>query len=501
MVLVSLVAIIYFAHIGSLSEERLSAFGSPRDTIRIWYADEALTDYMNSAAVSYQEEYDIRVVPVLTSGLEYLDNINRASLGTDSEKREMPDMYVISNDALKKACLAGLASEVQDKKGICNTENYPQTAMDAVTYKDKIMGYPFYYETSVLLYNKTYMDEVAKTAIETEADVAAAEESQVQLDAALEDGNTDQIVDENGDLKETGESSTEADVSRQAIDEKIDTVIPKTIDDILTFANEYDAPETVEAVFKWDVTDIFYNYFFVGDYMNVGGNTGDDVNQIDIYNQDTIDCLQVYQNLNQFFSIDPDEVTYDSVLQDFIDGKTVFSVVTTDAVAKIEEAKANGQFNYDYGISKIPDVGDKLHSRSLSVTNTVAVNGYSDKKEEANDFAAYLVKDHANDLYSQGGKVSSNKNVTFENPVLGNAMQEYEQSIPMPKMIETSNYWVQLEIAFTRIWTGEDVNQQLKLLSEQIMTQVTGAPYQEETIVEPAEEEEDKSYLDEGMGS
>ena len=42
---------------------------------------------------------------------------------------------------------------------------------------------------------------------------------------------------------------------------KIDVMIPATIDDILTFADEYDAPEQVEAVFKWDVSDIFYNYF------------------------------------------------------------------------------------------------------------------------------------------------------------------------------------------------------------------------------------------------
>ena len=500
-ILVVLAAVIYYAHIGSLPSEQIEgALGNPRDTLHIWYTDEALTDYMNSAAVSFQEKYDIRVVPVLTSGLEYLDEINQASLGKDPEERELPDMYVITNNTLEKSYLAGLTSEVQDKNGICTSEKYPQTALDAVTYQDKLIGYPFYYETSVLLYNKTYMDEVAKNAIETEADVAAAEEAQAQLEAALESGNAEHLVDEDGNLLNATEENTVVDVSQEEIDEKIDTVIPKTIDDILTFANEYDAPETVEAVFKWDVTDVFYNYFFVGNYMNAGGDTGDQIDAIDIYNQDTIDCLQVYQNLNQFFSIDAEEVTYDSVLQDFIDGKTVFSVVTTDAVAKIEEAKENGQFDFDYGISQVPDVSDVLKSRSLSVTNAVVVNGYSGKKDIANQFAAYLVDEHVDNLYSQGGKIASRKEVAYENPVLDNVMPEYEKSISMPKIIETSNYWVQLEIAFTRIWTGKDVNQELKQLSEQIMTQVTGSPYEEETIVEPAEEPtEDLSYLDEGM--
>ena len=40
-------------------------------------------------------------------------------------------------------------------------------------------------------------------------------------------------------------------------------MIPSTIDDILSFADSYDAPEQVEAVFKWDGR-YFYNYFFVG---------------------------------------------------------------------------------------------------------------------------------------------------------------------------------------------------------------------------------------------
>ena len=55
----------------------------------------------------------------------------------------------------------------------------------------------------------------------------------------------------------------------------MEEALPKTIDDILAFADVYDAPEQVEAIFKWDVSDIFYNYFFVGNYIDVGGVSGD----------------------------------------------------------------------------------------------------------------------------------------------------------------------------------------------------------------------------------
>ncbi|MBR4020523.1 MAG: hypothetical protein IKI99_04350, partial [Firmicutes bacterium] len=44
--------------------------------------------------------------------------------------------------------------------------------------------------------------------------------------------------------------------------------VPLTIDDILDFADQYDAPGNVDAIFEWDVSDIFYNYFFVGNYRD-----------------------------------------------------------------------------------------------------------------------------------------------------------------------------------------------------------------------------------------
>lgn len=58
----------------------------------------------------------------------------------------------------------------------------------------------------------------------------------------------------------------------------------------------------------------------------------------------------------------------------------------------------------------------------------------------------------------------------------------------MPKTIETSNLWMELEIAFTKIWNGEDCNDTLKAVSESIMTQVTGEAYSEEHIPDPDDE-------------
>ena len=64
----------------------------------------------------------------------------------------------------------------------------------------------------------------------------------------------------------------------------------------------------------------------------------------------------------------------------------------------------------------------------------------------------------------------------------------------MPKMVEVSNFWMKLEIAMRDIWEGADVNDSLKTLSEQIMTQITGHSYTEEYI--PFVTEEDPEYTE-----
>ncbi len=472
LVIILALGAIYVGRSGMMiSDSTAESLFRHKDSVYFWYTDETLTDYLNSAAVSYNEtKEDIRVVPVLVSANDYLEAINEASL----EGKSVPDVYLLSHDSLEKAYLSGLATQVKDYKNICNTDHFPQVALDAVTYQDKIVAYPFYYETSVLLYNKSYLEEHARKQIEAKA---------------IEDG---QIV-EGQEIPEETQNWINEQVAL-----KVEEMLPNTMDDILSFGNDYDAPSQVQAIFKWDVADVFYNYFFIGKYMVVGGDTGDRSSNIDIYNLEAMQCLLKFQNLNEFFSIDASEVTYQDVVQDFLDGKIVYTVVTSDVLKTLEEAvkpDENGEyFTYDYGFSVVPNPGKDLQGRALSMTNSVVVNGYSEHIKEANEFAQYLTCDFKEDLYERCGKLPACHQEYVEGSGSSVFKKAYEQSIPMPKMVEVSNFWMKLEIAMRDIWEGADINTSVKTLSEQIMTQVTGQAYTEEYI--HMEIEEDPEFTD-----
>ena len=447
----------------------------------IWYTDDSLTDYLSAECVAFNEMYGIRVIPRLQAGDEYLENINKASVSDEGT----PDLYLITNDCLEKAYLGGLACEVDGDDNVVNESIFPEAAIEAITYKGHKVGYPLFFETSALIYNWTYLHDMAENQI-------TAEESTEPTDDGSEAG---------GEIIEGEESDSVDEYAGLTHDEKvakrIEDSIPGTFDELETFANSFDAPEQVETVFKWDVKDIFYNYFFVGEYVDVGGPNGDDTSIIDIYNMDAITALTVYQNLNNFFSFEYEDISYASVLQEFMEGKLVFTTATTDAIAKLEQAKEDGTFPYEYGVAPIPNLTDMLTSKSMSVTNVVAVNGYSDRKNDAKQFARYLTITTADTIYAKTGKIPACNSSRDNSDAVEAFAQEYANSRPIPKMMATSNYWLQMEIAFAEIWAGGNVSDNLKTLSEQIKGQVTGAAISEDYIDLPAKEQQEMEYIDE----
>lgn len=447
--------------------DALSEIGNRKETIRLWYTDDALTDYLSSKALEFYDSTDIRVDVRLVSGLEYLEAVNAASL---DEETATPDLYILSNDSLEKAYLAGLATQLPDTAPVYEEQLFTQSARNAVMYDGKYVACPMYFETSALLYNKTYLQQIADEANRAGSDGEGAPgEGQAGETEAVQTVTAEQLI-------------------------------PASIVDILTFADQYSTPENVEYFFRWDVSDIFYNYFFIGDYISVGGAAGDDKSQIDIYNTESVSSLKVYQEMNQFFSIDTKETNYDTIMQEFQDGKTIYTIATSDCIRKLDKAAENDEFAYEYGIAKLPDINQELATRGMSVTNALVINGYSEHKESAGRLMQYLIKNANADLYSMTGKLSSVIQDTYGNAHEAVFMENYKESVPIPKMLETGNFWVELEICFARVWGGADANTQLRQLSEQIKTQLAGEPVTEEPIEDPQVELLPAVGYEEGTG-
>lgn len=463
------------------SEESLKEAVSlyDKETVYLWYTDDSFTNYLTAAAVEYNEAHGTRVMPVLQPSVEYFESINKAATQSN-----VPDMYITSHDTLGKAYLAGLATPI-DMDSSTFDSSYIGQAKNSVTYKDMLLGYPLNYETTVLLYNETYLKDMAVA------------ELNIRLEESKQENGTD--AGNGTSNAEEGTSSEEASFSEEEIAQQLIELIPNSITDITELGNNFDAPEGVESFMTWDVTDIFYNYFFLGKSINIGGDAGWDTSKIDIYNADAIKSFSAYQELNQFFSIDTENSEYAQIINDFIEGKVVLTIATSDVVGTLNKAIADGTFKYDYGVTMVPEINDNIDTKSMSVTNCVAINPFSQKKDVANDFSRFITTEYAVNLFSKSGKVSASSYVNYdeEAPAFNVFAMEYEYSSPLPKMMETSNLWVILEGAFADIWNGEDPNLKLKEVAEKIEFQVTGTPCELEYIEIKSEDEEETEYYDE----
>lgn len=417
-----------------------------RGTVYFWYTNDLLTNYYNNVASVYNHlNRGANVVPKLVSASEYLEKVYESS--TSGE--DYPDMYVITSDALEKAYLAGLTMPIEADEMV--KPAFPDVAVEAASYDDTLLGYPFYFDTSTLVYNKTLLEEVAL--------------DQFQIQAAA-DGveNPEEIV-----------------VPDEDIARLVRIMIPETIDELIELSNNLEAPDGMETVFKWNINDIFFNYFYLGGYATLTDK------EIELYNDDIAACMEIFQHVTEYFYMDAETVSTESILQEFMEGKVLFTILDSESALKLETANKEGlvPFEYDYALTpdpgKIPQEDESLmdgaasyKGRPLSVTNVVVVNGYTNYPETTNDFAQFLTMESngIDQLYEKTGYIPASIYAQTTSNMEQVFKEEYSKSATIPPYMVTSNFWMLLENAFNEIWDGADAQTILEEVENQLKNQI-----------------------------
>ncbi len=143
----------------------------------------------------------------------------------------------------------------------------------------------------------------------------------------------------------------------------------------------------------------------------------------------------------------------------------MFAVVDGDAIPLLEAALAEGSLAYAYGIMELPAITDDLSSQTLSVTTCVAINPATQNEALAEAFAAYLTLDVAQDLYLYTEKFAAAKGVSFTDASVAWAAavfaDAYENSALLPTALSLGDFWLNVELLFTKVWNGADAAQTL----------------------------------------
>ncbi|WP_347083532.1 extracellular solute-binding protein, partial [Enterococcus gallinarum] len=138
---------------GNSNDDAASSNGSAAESsakvegdIKLWVDTEHI-DALQGQVDKFEKEYpDVKVTVAAGSSADA-----KADVSKDPE--QAADVFMMPHDQVGQMAEAGLIYPIGDKQAATIKDTNVEAAVDAVTWKDKIYGYPYGVESQVLYYN------------------------------------------------------------------------------------------------------------------------------------------------------------------------------------------------------------------------------------------------------------------------------------------------------------------------------------------------------------
>lgn len=284
-------------------------------TIDVWYCDGSYRAYLEQVAERFHKANSLVTInPVQVSAEDYLTNIYDESVRNNGG----PDVFIMSSDELERVQLMGLVAENNTYGKNYTGDNYCEVAIQSAKYKDKLYGYPLYFNVSYMVYNSKHVGNVNTFTELTEYN------------------NNFQVTDENQEIKE---------------------------------------------IVSWDVSDMFLNFGFSAGSISIGGENGDDSSVIQVDADALKNAMKEYSSLKDIYGIDKSTTTKGGCVDSFTDGSLAYTILDMNNFKDINESEVEFQITKvpDYNEStKINTLGDTTiavvnqYSDDLEVAKAVA---------------------------------------------------------------------------------------------------------------------------------
>ncbi|MDE5864767.1 MAG: hypothetical protein K2H34_10525, partial [Lachnospiraceae bacterium] len=261
---------------------------------------------------------------------------------------------------------------------------------------------------------------------------------------------------------------------------------PASIDDILTFLDEYEDTGSTKAVFRWDVADPYINSMFIASYANLFGENGDNSQEFKVNDEKSIAAMEYFQSLSEYLWMNKSNISHDTVMNRIKDGTLVLGLCKSDILPALYEMAAKEQSGGEaesdeneeqeektsYRISYVPSLTAELSSTSFSTTYSAFVNPYGGDTVLGNMFAMFLSYANAGNQFAGNGKlpvINQKENFDEMQAVI---YAQYLNSKPVPKVMVLGDYLTESAIVFDAIWGGSDAKEQMDILQSTIEAKI-----------------------------
>lgn len=210
---------------------------------------------------------------------------------------------------------------------------------------------------------------------------------------------------------------------------------PVSMQEIIDYSNENEPGENVEYLVEWDVNDPFYDFPFVANSITFEKDGPQRMNVVydeEMYQKD----LEFFETLLASFSVNAETVSEETILENFKAGRTLCAMLDTDSLCQLE--------GYNYSVTQIPDLNEELKTSVCAMTEMLVVNDFSEKQQQAADFAEFATVELADRLYETSGHYSVFLSEQAD-MVEQTAYETYEGAVLAPDSQDARDFWVGLK--------------------------------------------------------
>lgn len=150
---------------------------APADLV-FWYEDASYAPFLEEAAKRYFEQTGVKVLAEYQNTIDFMGDIYDKTMQDEG----FPDIYLISGDNLEEAYLYGLAAVNENGAG---SGQIAANAVAASTYREKMIGYPLSFNTSLFVYQTGYF-ETAPESLQAIIDYSDQNEPAENVEYLLE---------------------------------------------------------------------------------------------------------------------------------------------------------------------------------------------------------------------------------------------------------------------------------------------------------------------------
>jgi len=243
--------------------------------------------------------------------------------------------------------------------------------------------------------------------------------------------------------------------------------LPRTFEDLITWAREFNAANPGKFGFVMDVGNFYYTFpFMTMDDNRLFGPNGTNADDPEVNTPASVEGFTAFQGLREVLPVAAGDLTTDAVDGLFAAGNAAIHLTGPWNVEPFTNA------GLDFGVAPMFSLpGQDTPAVTFSGVRSMFVSAFSDHPEEAHAFAEFLTTPEIQQLrvdITDAMSVST-ADIVYGNEAIDGFAAQLEYSFAMPSIPRMGAVWDTLNAASANIWDGAAPQAELDAATEVIL--------------------------------